>query len=565
MRIFSRKVVLLCSVIIFCGFFYLIIPAFPANFDRDPDYQYPVVTGQHKPQPHKPQQYVIYKAVDRIAVDGALDESSWANAEWTNKFDHILSTKGYMKPFLATRAKMLWDDERIYFAAEMEEPNLVGHIVKNDTVVCYDNDFEIFIDVDSDAQNYIELEFNILGTVWDIFYHKEFHRGGIPMGWPQHFYGRPYSPQWDLEGLLMAVRVDGSINYPLDTDRGWTLEVSIPWKSLQKKSRTGEKLNKNGSFFRVGFSRVQYPWQRDIWPIDNWKSSGSGWDWTWTPNLAYDMHVPECWGRIILSERTVLESKDIELENSFPFVDPPRMSRKPKVGSMVKIKGGTYTIGPDITDPVDSPESKITVGDFYIDRYEVTIGEYTKFLNASGNDKHYMEDMADPDFCGIVKKGEGSYAVMPGKEYYPVVYMRPEGAKAYAEWAGKRLPTEFEWEVAARGKAARLYPWGDDPPDPERANYNHLVGHTTPAGVYEKGKTPEGIYDMAGNVWELLEGNWTEYPWGRKIEGMPECMQLMRGGSFATSAGNIMSTYRNGMKYSGWAAMIGFRCAKDVD
>ena len=537
----------------------------PANFDRAPGYSYPVDKTPYEPKPHKPRQYVVYRTVDSISVDGLLHEKSWANAEWTNKFDHILSVRGYTKPFLATRAKMLWDSDRLYLAAVMEEPNLVGHAIPpRDTVVCVDNDLEIFIDTDGDAQNYIELQFNVLGSVQDIFFRKEYQRGGIPMGWPQHLYDRPYSPPWELEGLRAAVHTEGSINYPLDTDRGWTLEVSIPWKSLRAASPKAEMDDREGSCLRIGFSRVEYPWPGDVWPIADWGKNGPCWDWTWTPNLAYDMHVPECWGRVILSGRSVLDYKDEHLENAFPFIRPPPQLKKPDLGSMVKVKGEAYTIGPDLTDPLDSPAGTVTVPDFFIDRYEVTIGEFARFLNAGGNDSHYMEDMADPDFCGIVKRGAGDYAAVPGKEYYPIVYVRPESAQAYASWAGKRLPTEYEWEIAARGKDARLYPWGNQPPAPELANYDHHVGHTTPVGSYEKGKTPEGIYDMAGNVWELLQGNWKEYPWGRKIAGMPEGRQLMRGGAWVTPAANIGSAYRSAMKYSGWAAMIGFRCAKDA-
>ncbi|MDP2983847.1 MAG: SUMF1/EgtB/PvdO family nonheme iron enzyme [Candidatus Latescibacter sp.] len=545
--------------------FFTIQTGDPANFDRAPGYSYPVDKTPYEPKPHKPRQYVVYRTVDPISVDGLLHEKSWANAEWTNKFDHILSVRGYAKPFLATRAKMLWDSDRLYIAAVMEEPNLVGHAIPpRDTVVCIDNDFEIFIDTDGDAQNYIELQFNVLGSVQNIFFQKEYHRGGIPMGWPQHLYDRPYSPPWELEGLRAAVHVEGSINYPLDTDRGWALEVSIPWKSLSAASPNAEMVDREGSCLRIGFSRVEYLWPGDVWPVADWEKKGPCWDWTWTPNLAYDMHVPECWGRVILSGRTVMDYKDEHLENAFPFIRPPPQPKKPDMGSMEKIKGGTYTIGPDGTDPLDSPAGTVTVPDFYLDRYEVTIVEFARFLNAGGNDSHYMEDMADPDFCGIVKRGAGDYAVAPGKEYYPIVYARPESALAYASWAGKRLPTEYEWEIAARGKDARLYPWGDQPPAPELANFDHHVGHTTPVGSYEKGKTPEGVYDMAGNVWELLQGNWKEYPWGRKIAGMPEGRQLMRGGAWVTPPENIGSTYRSAMKYSGWAAMIGFRCAKDA-
>ncbi len=111
---------------------------------------------------------------------------------------------------------------------------------------------------------------------------------------------------------------------------------------------------------------------------------------------------------------------------------------------MVNIKGGTFTIGPDDTDPESSPQGEVTVDDFFIDRYEVTIGEFTRFLNETGEHGYYETDMANPDFCGIVKNGNGSYSVVLGKELYPVVLLNIEAAKAYAERSGKRLPTEFE-------------------------------------------------------------------------------------------------------------------------
>lgn len=216
-----------------------------------------------------------------------------------------------------------------------------------------------------------------------------------------------------------------------------------------------------------------------------------------------------------------------------------------------------------MTDCEESPLGTVTVSGFYIDRYPVTIGEYVRFLNTGENDNYYVEDMADPNLCGIVKKGKGSYSVIPGKEYYPAVYITPEAAKAYARWAGKRLPTEYEWEIAARGSNARRYPWGNEKPDPGRANYNYLAGHTTPVGSYPLGKTPEGVYDLAGNVWEIVQGRWTPYPWGKMIKDMPAGRQIMRGGSWASPPENIMSTYRSAVKY-GCSAMIGFRCARSL-
>ena len=533
---------------------------YPGGFDRELGFAYPLITQHYKPKPFKPNQYVIYRTIGPIAVDGSMDESSWMKAEWTNRFGHIFM-EGYKKPFLATRVKMLWDDENLYAAAELEEPNLLGHMIDNDQEMYLDNDIELFIDVDNDSQDYIELEFNCLGTIWDMLLPKEYNRGGIPFSHPKI----EGSPPWDLDGMLAAVRVDGSLNYPYDTDKNWVIELSIPWDSLEKTNGTGETLNRNGSVFRLNFSRVQHPWPPNVWPIVDWEArGGSPWDWTWSSNLVYNMHVCETWGRVIISDKTVLEPTDYNLENAFAFIEPPSPRKKPKVGSMARIKGGTFIIGPDDTDSEASPQGEVTVDDFFIDKYEVTIGEFTQFLNKTGEHGYYQTDMANPDFCGIVKNGNGSYSVVPGKDLYPVVLLDLAAAKAYAEWCGKRLPTEFEWEIAACGKEGRTYPWGNEPLDSKRANYHFMVGYPAPVGSYEGGKTPEGVYDLAGNVWEMVDGNWAEYSWDKKAEKPRTSGPLMRGGSWVTSPANMKAAYRDAMK-GGTAAMYGFRCARDGD
>jgi len=527
--------------------------------EREPGFSYPPVTEPHTPRPFKPAQYVACRTVDDITVDGALTETSWANATWTSTFGHIFMT-GYRKPFLATRAKMIWDDQYLYAAVELEEPNLVGHVITKDEEIYRDNDIELFIDVDGDSQDYIELEFNCLGTIWDMFLHKEYNRGGIPYSHPRV----EGSPPWDLEGMLVAVRMDGSLNYPLDTDRGWTIEMALPWESLQKTSRPVEPLNRDGTMLRLNFSRVQHTWPK-TWPIVDWNDRGTAsYDWTWSQNLVYNMHSCESWGRVILSDRTVIQLPDAQLEDAYAFVLPPQSERKPEPGSMARIPGGIYTIGPDASDPDDSPQGTVTLGDFYIDRYEVTVGEYAAFLNAGRHDDFYGIDMANPDFCGIVKRADGNYETVPGRELYPVTLITLEGAKAYAAWADKRLPTEYEWEAAARGAQARPYPWGDDPPDTGRANFDYRIGHPTPVGTYEKGKTPEGLYDLAGNVWELCDGRWRAYAWEGAAPEPRTSAWTIRGGSWVTPAANMAATYRNAEKGAS-CPMVGFRCAKDAD
>ena len=531
-------------------------------WEREPGFKYPVITEPYTPKPFKPRQYVVYRTIDKIMVDGKLDEASWKNAEWTENHVHIVF-EGYKNPNLDSRSKMVWDDENIYFAGFIEEPNIYGHFIKNDTIICRDSDYEIFIDVDGDARNYVEIEFNALGTVWDILYEKELRKGVLPYSYSWI----PESKPWDVKGMRLAVRTDGTVNYPFDKDEGWYYECSIPWSTLQELSLSGEKLNQNGSSMRINFSRVQFNIKEE-WPIMGWGRTKNV-DWLWSPELTYSAHVVETYGRVIMSDRSVIRTKDWSLENAFPFMDSPKPQRKPRVGSMIKIKSGAYTIGPDDEDPSGaSPQGEVTVKDFYIDRYEVTIGEYTKFLNAGDHDEFYWQDMADPNWCGIKKNGEGNFSVVSGKELYPVCLVKLEGAKAYARWAGKRLPTEYEWEIAARGSKASLYPWGNDPLDASRANYDYHIGHTVPVGSYSKGMTPQGVYDMAGNVSEMIDKIWEEYPWydgvKRKNLKYPEVDPICRGGAWTSPKSIVKATYRDVVKHHYMAPFVGFRCAKDV-
>jgi formylglycine-generating enzyme required for sulfatase activity len=531
----------------------------PANFDREPGFSYPAITQPYAPKAFKPQLYIVYKTQNVIAIDGILDETSWINAEWTARFGHIFM-EGYKKPFLATQAKMLWDDKQFYIAVSLEEPNLMGHIVDKDSEIYFDNDIEVFIDIDNDSQNYIELEFNCLGTPWDMMLPKEYGRGGIPFSHPKIEGSCP----WDLEGMRAAVRMEGSINYPFDRDTGWVIELSIPWESLRKTCKDSAAVIRQRDSFRLNFSRVEHPWPL-TWPVADWENRGGPcWDWTWSQNLVYNMHTCESWGRIILSDQSVLTAPGIIPENIFPVAEPPKPGKTPVLGDMVKIRGGTFPIGPDETDPVDSPDGAATVKSFLIDRYEVTISEFVRFLNVAGNARYYEEDMANPDFCGIIKTRDDRFAVVPGKEYYPVVLIKVEAARTYASWAGKRLPTEFEWEIAARGPGGRKFPWGNEPPDREHGNYDSMVGHPSPVGIYERGKTPDGVYDMAGNVWEIVEGSWSAYSW----KGIPDeprsTGQLIRGGSWISPPANITATYRNSMKGE-ISPLYGFRCVKDAD
>ena len=124
-----------------------------------------------------PKNYVVYRAATPIVIDGHLNDGPWKAAPWTDLFVDI---EGDAKPLprFATRVMMLWDDEYFYFAADMEEPHVWGTLTKRDSVICNDNDFEIFIDPDGDSEHYMEFEMNPLNAAWDLYIPQAYNKVG---------------------------------------------------------------------------------------------------------------------------------------------------------------------------------------------------------------------------------------------------------------------------------------------------------------------------------------------------------------------------------------------------
>lgn len=213
-----------------------------------------------------------------------LVEGAWSGAPWTEEFVDI---EGDVRPEprFATRAKMAWDEEFFYVAAEMEEPHLWATYTEHDSIVFHENDFEVFIDPDGDTYDYFEIEINALGTVFDLRLVKPYREGG------------PALHDWDAVGMRSAVTLRGTLNDPSDVDEGWTVELAIPWSCLG-----GRSAPEVGEVWRVNFSRVQ--WQLEVvegayrkvpdTPEDNW---------VWSPQHAIDMHRPEMWGYVLFTDR----------------------------------------------------------------------------------------------------------------------------------------------------------------------------------------------------------------------------------------------------------------------
>ena len=240
-----------------------------------------------------PKSYVCYRAQQTLTIDGRLDEPSWQRAVWTDDFVDI-EGDAQPTPRFRTRAKMLWDAHYFYFAGEMEEPDVWAKLQNRDAIIFYDNDFEVFIDPDGDTHQYYELEVNAFGTEWDLFLVKPYRDGG------------PALHAWDIRGLKTAVSIDGTLNQPGDTDRGWTIEIAIPWEILKECAPDGAP-PKPGSQWRVNFSRVE--WQTEV--IDGEyqkvKDSQTGKplaedNWVWSPQGLINMHYPEMWGFVQFSD-----------------------------------------------------------------------------------------------------------------------------------------------------------------------------------------------------------------------------------------------------------------------
>lgn len=247
----------------------------------------PAEPDRNEPVPH-PKGYVCYRAAPPIVIDGDLKDAAWAAAPWTDAFVDIEGDKK-PKPRFRTRVKMLWDDAALYIAAELEEPHLWATLTKHDSVIFYDNDFEVFLDPDGDNHMYGELELNALNTTWDLLLTKPYK----DLGHAVH--------AWEITGLSTGVKLDGTLNDPRDTDKGWTLEIKWPWGGLPELVNTLETPvpPEDGDAWRINFSRVQ--WDTEVVDGKYKKTSKTEHNWVWAPQGAIDMHRPERWGYLQFS------------------------------------------------------------------------------------------------------------------------------------------------------------------------------------------------------------------------------------------------------------------------
>lgn len=216
---------------------------------------------------------------------------------------------------------------------------------------------------------------------------------------------------------------------------------------------------------------------------------------------------------------------------------------------MVKVPKGPFLYGEDKTqETIDH--------DYWIDKYPVTNEKYQAFIEADGYDnlRYWSSEGWQWKTEGNIRHPEYWNDREWNKPDYPVVGVSYYEAEAYAKWAGKRLPTEQEWEKAARSEDGRQYPWGEKF-DTNRCNsVESGLGHTTPVSQYPTGVSPYGCYDMAGNVWEWCAS------WYDKSQNK----RMLRGGSWLLAPVFIRSAPRYRLPPTDRSGSLGFRCAQDI-
>lgn len=217
---------------------------------------------------------------------------------------------------------------------------------------------------------------------------------------------------------------------------------------------------------------------------------------------------------------------------------------------MAYVPGGEFVMGRNDGGQYERPAHKVTVKSFFIDIYEVTNEEYEEFVKETNH-------LPPPTWVN------GMYRASTARK--PVTGVKWDDARAYAQWAGKRLPTEEEWEFAARGTDGRLYPWGNDW-DKGLANADGASNHMADVGAF-KGISPFGAFDMAGNAWEWTDSKLTPYPGGSLTEKLSADLKVIRGGTYLSKPGEATTTFRRGWRVSAEDdySNTGFRCVKDIE
>ena len=258
------------------------------------------------------------------------------------------------------------------------------------------------------------------------------------------------------------------------------------------------------------------------------------------------------------------EVKPTDTPVPMPPTPTPRPTSTPVAGEtpapttqpatdMVLVPAGPFLMGSDADDPDEAPQHQVDLPAFEIDLFEVTNAQFAAFVEVTG----YQTDAEKGGEAGW----HGFYA--EGKDNHPVVKVSWNDAVAYCQRLGKRLPTEAEWEKAARGTDGRVYPWGNEWDASRLNSYQSGYRGTTPVGSFAGGVSPYGVFDMAGNVWEWTADWYLPYP-GSSYQDpyFGEKNRVTRGGGWFEEPPQVRTSNRNCTTPTAANDDLGFRCAR---
>lgn len=280
-----------------------------------------------------PREYLCYKVNQPINIDGVIDDAEWKGIEWSSTFVDIEGSKRDL-PTYNTKVKMTWDNDYFYVAAELEEPHIWAKLKQRDTVIFYDNDFEVFIDPQGDNHRYYEFEMNALNTIWDLMIAKPYRDGA------------PAINAWDIKGLKSAVHIYGSLNDASDKDEKWSLEIAFPWDVL-RECAPGGRMPSDGDKWRVNFSRVNWDidikngqYKKQIDP-ETGKTKPEH-NWVWSPQGVVAMHQPETWGFVQFST-VKAGAKQLEFSTDKDYPLKKELIRLYNLQKKIYQENGTFT------------------------------------------------------------------------------------------------------------------------------------------------------------------------------------------------------------------------------